>query len=273
MKPIIKGLSMSFLAMSFLLPTNVSFAEQNIESTGALLNDPLKQTEEGKKLYEMGKEADKKMKEEEQRKQRIPHMRPSNERFEIPMEGNIQSKFYYCGPASVRQSLSFHKIDSGIGLPFPSQEQIAFSAGTEHHQASTSVGLVKSINQYRHDFDFEDTPYKLGDIEDSANPVQLLTQRVKTSLSNRTNAPILLVETENMQHYSKAPKNYRHYITVSGYYGNENSMRIQDANHIVHNNVAFGGEYKETIGDGSSKGVGKAVLMADKKGGNAVVIW
>ncbi|HHT7239590.1 TPA: hypothetical protein ACTZ5V_004777 [Bacillus cereus] len=35
MKPIIKGLSMSVLAMSLLLPSSVSFADENIDSSQA----------------------------------------------------------------------------------------------------------------------------------------------------------------------------------------------------------------------------------------------
>lgn len=200
-------------------------------------------------------------------------MKQPNDDYVIPVEQNKQVKFYYCGPASVRQSLSFHKTDSGIGLSLPSQEKIAFTAGTDNMKASTSAGLAKAINQYRHDFDFADTPYKLGDIEGSSNPIGLLKSRVKASISSRTNAPILLVETENMNRYSKAPKNYRHYVTVSGYFGSRNAMRIVDANHIVANGTAFGGTYEENIGNGTTKGVGKAVLIADKKGGNAAMLW
>ncbi|MDM5191193.1 hypothetical protein QUG02_26445 [Bacillus hominis] len=60
MKPIIKGLSMSVLAMSLLLPSSVSFADGNIDPSQAkkpvvTSKPPSLDPEEGKKILEDGK--------------------------------------------------------------------------------------------------------------------------------------------------------------------------------------------------------------------------
>lgn len=72
MKPIIKGVSMSVLAMSLLLPSTVSFADENIDSsqdkkTVVTSKPPSLDPEEGKKSLKserkkLGKLGNKKIK-------------------------------------------------------------------------------------------------------------------------------------------------------------------------------------------------------------------
>ncbi len=42
-----------------------------------------------------------------------------------PVTNYKQERTYWCGPASVRQSLSFHRKDSGSGTSLPSQTTLA----------------------------------------------------------------------------------------------------------------------------------------------------
>ncbi|ARJ25767.1 hypothetical protein B7492_32545 (plasmid) [Bacillus mycoides] len=271
MKPIIKGLSMSVLAMSLLLPSSVSFADENIDSsqakkTAVTSKPPSLDPEEGKKILEIGKEKAKKAWEQENQKNKINRMRPPSESYFRPVTHFKQSDWFYCGPASARSVLTFHKSDSGSSFPIPTEELLA-SLMLTTNQGTNSLNLAWGLNAYKDNYDFADSTYGAM----SPSSIRELEVLVKNKLSDGTNVPIVLTNTEHLEHYKRAEKNYRHFIVINGYHSPDRTMQIVDPNHkLDKDGEALGGPYEEKV-DENGKGVGKAVLSAT--GGNPTLIY
>ncbi|MEK4503900.1 C39 family peptidase [Bacillus sp. FSL R12-0069] len=275
MTPIFKGLSMGILTMSLLLPSSTSFADENIapsqtENTGAALDAGFLKTDEGKKIVEIGEEKARQAWEQENRKKRVKRMRPPGQKYYLDLTHFEQKDFYYCGPASGQQVLSFHKQDSGSGFPLPNQDHLAAVMNTINDGATNSGNLAWGLNLYKDDYDFADSPYGVS----TPSSIQELEVYIKSKLSQRTNVPIVLTNTEHMWRYKDAAKNYRHYVVVNGYDSNDGTMHIVDPSHVKDKNGHnLGGEYWEKIGnyDMTGYGIGRAVQSA--RGGNPTLVW
>ncbi|WIY58774.1 C39 family peptidase [Bacillus arachidis] len=271
MKPLIKGLSMSVLAMSILLPSSVSFANENIDSsqtnkTITSSKPPSLDPEEGKKIIEIGKEKAKKAWEQENQKNKINRMRPPSEKYSLNVTHFKQTDWFYCGPASARSVLTFHKSDSGSAFPLPT-ERILASLMQTTNQGTNSLNLAWGLNAYKDNYDFADSPYGAT----TPSSIRELEVLVKNKLSDGTNVPIVLTNTQHLARYKNAEKNYRHFIVINGYQGSDRTMEIVDPNHKRDkNDRALGGEYTEKI-DNNGKGVGKAVLSAT--GSNPTLVY
>lgn len=271
MKPIIKGLSMGILAMSFLLPSSVSFAEENIDSsrTEKIVTSskpPSLDPEEEKKIIEIGKEKAKKAWEQENQKNKILKMQPSSESYFRKVTPFIQSDWFYCGPSSGRIVLTFHKSDSGSDFPLPTERMLASLMQTTT-DGTNSSNLAWGLNSYKDEYDFADSRYGAA----TPSSIRELEVFVKKTLSDGTNIPIVLTNTQHLAHYRNAEKNYRHYIVINGYHGSDRTMQIVDPNHKRDKNgKALGGEYEEKI-DNNGQGVGKAVLSVT--GGNPTLVY
>lgn len=181
----------------------------------------------------------------------------------ISLTNYRQEKTYWCGPASVKQSLSFHKTKSGSSASLPSQSTIAFLAGTTS-SGSTSTGLRNAINYYASTFKFEADKYVVGNVFGLDNPKGTFESRVKGDLSFKTNAPILLVRTDKLSYYDYRT---RHYVTISGYArdlsGNK-CLRVVDP----HYKDSFFGVHWEPLDN-----VYSAVYWADYEGSNYVMLY
>ncbi|WP_439876669.1 C39 family peptidase (plasmid) [Bacillus mycoides] len=263
MKPIIKGLN-----MSFSLPNNASFTDENIDSsqmkkTVVTSKPPSLDPEEGKKNLEIGA---KKAWEQENQKNKINRMRPPSESYFRPATHFKQSDWFYCGPASARSVLTFHKSDSGSAFPLPTEELLA-SLMLTTNQGTNSLNLACGLNAYKDNYDFADSTYESM----SPSSIKELEVLVKNKLSDGTNVPIVLTNTQHLVRYKKAEKNYRHFIVINGYHGSDRTMQIVDPNHkLDRDRKALGGVYEEKV-DADGKGVGTAVLSAT--GGNPTLVY
>ncbi|PEC19929.1 C39 family peptidase [Bacillus cereus] len=274
MKPIIKGLSMSVLAISFLLPSNVSLADENItpsqtENTGASLDAAFLETDEGKKIIEIGKEKAEKAWEQEKKKQKMNRLRQPNEKYYLNATHFEQSDWYYCGPASGQEVLSFHKRDSGSDFTLPTQKHLASVMGTTS-AGTNSANLAWGLNLYKQDYDFADSPYGAS----TPSSIKELEVFIKSKLSQRTNMPIVLTNTQYMWRYKDAEKNYRHYVAINGYDGADGTMHVVDPNHKKDKNGHnLGGEYWEKIGDYNMTGYGVGKAVQSAAGANPTLVW
>ncbi|UII54747.1 C39 family peptidase [Cytobacillus spongiae] len=120
---------------------------------------------------------------------------PEGEYYSLSVTNYKQETGYWCGPASVRQSLSFHKTKSGSSTSLPSQTTLASKAGTTS-DGSTTTGLVTALNNYKSTYGLSGNPYVAADIENASNPQSTFETRIKGVLKDQTNAPILLIQTK-----------------------------------------------------------------------------
>ncbi|OQR53262.1 C39 family peptidase [Bacillus sp. CDB3] len=193
-------------------------------------------------------------------------MMPPSESYFLPATHFKQSDWFYCGPASARSVLTFHKSDSGSSFPLPTEELLA-SLMLTTQQGTNSLNLAWGLNAYKDNYDFADSTY--GAI--TPGSINELVSLVKSKLSDRTNVPIVLTNTDRLERYTYAEKNYRHYIVINGYHGPDKTMQIVDPNHKKDKRGKdLGGSYEEKI-DNDGKGVGQAVLSV--KGENPTLIY
>ncbi|WP_255247447.1 C39 family peptidase [Paucisalibacillus globulus] len=182
-----------------------------------------------------------------------------------------QERDYWCGPASAKQSLSFHKRKSGSSTSLPTQTKLSSLIGTETNGASATTGIVTALNNYKNTFGFSANPYVAADLTNTSNPEYVFNTRIKGVLKNRTNAPIVLVETKYLPRYSG--KVLRHYFTISGYsheYATgKKLMKTVDPNYMT----AYLGSYWDPIGSKTTNGVFRAVYQADVSAGNMAMAY
>ena len=257
-------LSIGFMICSFCSEVNAK--ESN---TGAMLNDPFVQSNSQKvinfesRLDESGglgelDKNDKKMGD------------PDGVFYCIKVVSNKQNTNYYCGPAAVRQSLSFHKFQSGSNIELPSQETLAAQIGTTVN-GSTTTGIVNGLNLYAYIYGFSSNQYVAGTIKNSSNPMNTFTSRIITDLKGKMKAPIILLQTKYLPRYNG--KDCRHYNTVCGY-SHEYSTGAKSMQTVdPHYSQLYYGTWWSPLGTFSGNGLFKAVYEADKAGSNMAMAY
>lgn len=186
--------------------------------------------------------------------------------YSISVTNYMQETSYWCGPASARQTLSFHKSNSGSSTTLPSQTTLANKIGTTT-AGSTSSGIKNALNEYASTFSF--SSYAAGDVTNTTNPSATFESRIKYALQNRTGAPITLIETKYLDRYNGTA--LRPYSTVSGYLddGVTKQFRSVDPNHMT----SFYGTYWDPMGSTTSNGIFRACYQADVNGTNLAMIY
>ena len=186
-----------------------------------------------------------------------------------PVSNYKQETSYWCGPASVRQSLSFHKTDSGSGTGLPSQTTLAKKIGTTT-SGSVTTGMVSALNGY--DGVFGSVSYLASDITDTSNPYESFVNRIGTmlrSIAVNPTAPIILTQTKYIPRYNGASS--RHYMTVSGINDNASPMQMRSVD--PNYNSAYYGVRWENVGSTSANGLCRACYEADRAGSNKAMAW
>lgn len=241
-----------------------------IENSGVLLNDPTLTKDQIKKNKDEADRKDSKFAQRALVEVSSLSSDPDGEGYFINVTNFAQETTYWCGPASARQTLSYHKVKSGSSTSLPSQTTLASKAGTTTDGSSTS-GLRNALNYYSSIYNFSSDLYVVGDISSYSNPVGTLETRIKNDLKYATNAPILLVQTLYLPRYNG--KSIRHYNTVSGYsyeYASGNKeIRMVDP----HYSSTYQGVFWDPLGSTTVNGVGRAVYKADLEGTNYVMCY
>lgn len=196
---------------------------------------------------------------------------PDGEHYSISVANYKQEKNYYCGPAAARQTLGFHKTKSGSATALPSQTTLASRIGTDKQGASSSYGIKDTLNFYQTSFGFKANPYGVADIENASNPTATFESRIKYVLSNRINAPIILMDTKYLPRYNG--HSVRHYNTVSAYSFEYASGKKQVKTVDPHYSTTYYGAWWNPLGTTGSNGVVRAVYQADKGYSNPVMIY
>ncbi len=186
-----------------------------------------------------------------------------------PVTNYKQEKTYWCGPASVRQSLSFHKSRSGSGTALPTQTTLATKMGTTTSGSSTTA-IVSALNSYSGTFG--SIGYLASDITDTTNPYETFVNRIGTMLRSITvnpTTPIILVQTSFIPRYNGSAS--RHYMTVSGIDDRTAPMTMRSVD--PHYNSSYYGVRWEGVGTTSANGLCRACYEADRAGTNKAMAW
>lgn len=192
--------------------------------------------------------------------------------YNISVTNYTQEETNYCGPACVRQSLSFHKNKNSISLTLPSQDTLASKIGTIA-KGSASTAMAEALNSYSSTFDFTQS-YFAVDILDKTNPSQFFINAMKTMLSTKTTAPIVLLETgSNYGIPQYKGVHIRHYNTISGL---TEKVNIQNGDIVSrklrrvdpHYSSTYKGVYTNDLME-----VYEDVKKADESGTNKVLIY
>lgn len=274
------------LAMGFSLLIS-PLATQAAGNTGVLDNDPTVSEEVKLKLKNEAEIKDKKImkwakQQEAEQKKRIAQAK-ANKKGDVGTQGYADGDYYsipvsfykqidgvYCGPASVRQTLSFHKSKSGSSTGLPSQTTLANKIGTSS-QGSSSYGLMDALNSYKYTYSFSGNPYGVADIANLSNPTATFEWRIKYVLSNYINAPIILINTKYLPRYNGTE--IRHYNTVNAY-SYEYATGIKSIKTVdPHYNDAYNGYAWNPLGSTTKNGVVRAVYQADLQSANPVMVY
>jgi hypothetical protein len=166
---------------------------------------------------------------------------------------------YYCGPASAKMSLSFHKYKYPNSVALPSQKTLAGLIGTTK-AGSTTTGIAKALNCYSSTWgSFRYITFKYT----TNQPYDDFTQRVMRVLteSKKPTAPVVLLQTKYLKRYGN--KDIRHYNTLSGW-KQGSYVKANDP----HFNSEYFGSFWDPIGSGSVYGIFKANWESSKRGTN-----
>ncbi|TPE68844.1 C39 family peptidase [Halalkalibacterium halodurans] len=270
-----KLLTVSALSTLLFASPTISLAndgEANDETeghTGAMLNDPSLTPALDAELEALAKEKDQWLEETLKEDMRINTV-TEGEFYTISVSNYKQENGYYCGPASARQTLSFHKSKSGSSTSLPSQSTLASKIGTTS-SGSTTSGIASGLNSYKSTFGFSSNPYVAADITNVSSPKSTFETRVKGVIKNKTNAPIVLMETKYLTRYDG--KASRHYNTISGYSYEYSSGKKRMRTVDPHHEDKYRGIQWDSVGSTSSNGVFRAVYEADKAGSNKAMAY
>lgn len=264
-----KKFTLIMLITLFILSISLSvFAE----STGVRINPPEGYTSKDRKETEkQGREKDEKIFkiiEEDEGIGILGYL--DGEFYSVPVIYNAQLEPYWCGPAAIRQSLSFHKEKSKSTISLPSQSTLADEADVTSDGAWTAY-LRDAINNYSsiNIYNFDD--YVAGDVSCFSNPLYVFETRIKYDLQYEEAAPVIMIERSFVPRY--ADKEGRHYITVSEYsytFATEEKL-IKDVDPDWR--AQYGGDYWDPIGTETEEGLFKAVLQADYAVDNKVMLY
>jgi hypothetical protein len=177
-----------------------------------------------------------------------------------------QETTYYCGPASVRQSLSWHKAKSGSAAALPSQTTLAGRAGTTT-SGSLTTGIVRALNSYNGTFG--SVNYVASNLTDTGNATSAFYTRIGWMLQDARTVPIILTSTSRIPRYNGHAS--RHYMSVSGIndLGTTVTMRSVDPN----SNSLYRGVYWDAMGSQTTNGLCRACYQADVDGTNMAMAW
>ncbi|NTW28346.1 MAG: hypothetical protein HGA39_03145 [Coriobacteriia bacterium] len=186
-----------------------------------------------------------------------------------PVTNYRQETTYWCGVASARQALSFHKAFSGSSAALPSQSTLATRIGTTT-SGSTTTGIASALNRYNGTFG--SVSYLASDITDTANPYETFVNRIGTMLKYMVSSPttpIILVETKYIPRYNGVSA--RHYMTISGINDTVSPMKMRSVD--PHYNSAYYGIRWENVGSTTVNGLCRACYEADVRGTNKAMAW
>lgn len=186
-----------------------------------------------------------------------------------PVTNYKQERTYWCGPASARQTLSFHKAFSGSGTALPSQSTLATKIGTTTSGSSTA-SIVKALNSYNGTFG--KVFYIGSNVIGQTTPVlDCFWNRIGNGLYQPYEpcVTICLMQTSRIPRY--AGRASRHYMTISGIDDRTTTrkMRSVDPNY----NSAYYGVYWDVVGSTTVNGLCRATYQADLDGTNLVMCW
>lgn len=173
----------------------------------------------------------------------------------------------YCGPASARQSLSWHKYKSGSSTALPSQTTLAGLIGTGP-SGSATTGIASALNSYSGAFGT--IAYVASDLTNTTDPLNTFYDRIGTMLRASVGTiPIPLVETKYIPRYSGAQ--FRHYMSIKGL--DDRTAPVRVATVDPHYDSKYYGIYWDQMGCTVHNGVCRACYQADVNGSNRAMAW
>lgn len=282
-KKIIRLLVVSVLFIGFfsegIVFGKLSEKQEPNTVSGALIDDPYLGPEVDLKLQEETAKKDERVKKlmEELAKKKGKQSQveadciiPDNTygKITIWVANYKQERTYWCGPACVKQSLSFHKRVSGSSYSLPSQATLAEKIGTTT-SGSLTTKIADALNSYSGKFGY--IYYLASDIAYCENPLVVFRSRIVSMIYYKETAPIVLLQTRYLHRYKSEGKYIRHYVTISGYDDSSNpvKMRTVDPNY----DDRFLGIWWDPVGCTEADGVFRAVYNADLEGTNKVMAW
>lgn len=179
---------------------------------------------------------------------------------------------HFCGPASTRQTLAYHRTSSGSSTSLPSQTTLAGRIGTTDAGSSTS-GIVSALNSY--DGVFGNIYYLGSNIIGTSNPYETFVNRIGMDLRQPGGTgywptiPIILVATSKIPRYGGHIS--RHYITISGINDTVSPMKMRSVD--PNSNSAYFGIYWDPVGSTTANGLCRACYQADSDGSNLAMCW
>jgi hypothetical protein len=177
-----------------------------------------------------------------------------------------QETGYYCGPASARQSLSWHKAKSGSATALPSQGTLAGRMGTTT-SGSLTTGIVRALNSYNGTFGTVN--YVASNITDTGNPTSAFYTRIGWMLQDARTVPIILTSTARIPRYNGHAS--RHYMSVSGINDLNTTIKMRSVD--PNSNALYRGVYWDPMGSQTANGLCRATYQADVDGSNMAMCW
>jgi hypothetical protein len=180
-----------------------------------------------------------------------------------------QEKSYWCGPASARQTLGFHKKRSGSSKTLPSQTALANMMGTTT-SGSVTTKIASALNSY--DSIFGRVWYLASDIANTTNPYHTFVNRIGTQLRSITpnpTTPITLMQTKYIPRY--AGHSSRHYMTISGIDDRTSPMKMRSVDPNITSK--YYGIQWDNVGTTRNNGLCRACYQADLGGTNRAMAW
>ena len=177
-----------------------------------------------------------------------------------------QEKTYYCGPASARQSLSWHKARSGSSASLPSQGTLAGKIGTTT-SGSLTTGIARALNSYNGTFGA--VHYVASNITDTGSPKTAFYTRIGWMIEDARTVPIILTATQYIPRYEG--RSSRHYMSVSGIDDRTSTIRMRSVD--PNYDSRYRGIFWDRMGSTSSDGLCRACYKADVDGSNMAMCW
>jgi len=177
-----------------------------------------------------------------------------------------QETKYYCGPASARQSLSWHRARSGSTASLPSQTTLARRIGTTT-SGSLTTGIARAMNSYNGVFG--PVNYVASNLTDTGSPKSAFYNRIGWMLEDARTVPIILTATRRITRYQGHSS--RHYMSVSGI--DDRSDRVMMRSVDPNYDPTYRGVFWDPMGSTSSNGLYRACYQADVDGSNMAMCW
>lgn len=206
-----------------------------------------------------------------------PKVMPVTYTYTIPVTNYEQGQNNWCGPASIVQTLSFHKAKSGASAALPAQSALAESLGILNSGGASTASMADILNRpsYKSTYGYTKT-YTATDLLDKSNPFQFMYNNLRSAIINQTSAPIILIETGTVlgvQRYYDLGVHCRHYVTVSGI---EELVNVQSdgimARYIRTTDPHYRSALRGHFWDDASY-VYESMRIADNNGSNKVMIY